>query len=42
MDLFKLRQDKTADEIIKEISDMVEQNPLCVKDDITASVVEIS
>ncbi len=42
MDFFKLRQDKTADEIIKEISDMVEQNPLCVKDDITASVVEIS
>lgn len=41
MDFFKLRQDKTANEIIKEISDMVEQNPLCVKDDITASVVEI-
>ena len=41
MDFFKLRQDKTADEIIKEISDMVESNPAAVKDDITASVVSI-
>ena len=41
MDFFKLRQDKTADEIIKEISELVEQNPTAVKDDITASVVAI-
>ncbi len=41
MDFFKLRQDKTAYEIIKEISDLVENNPNAVKDDITASVVSI-
>ena len=41
MDFFKLRQDKTADEIIKEISELVENNPSAIKDDITASVVAI-
>ncbi len=41
IDFFKLRQDKTADEIIKEISDLVENNPSAIKDDITASVVAI-
>ena len=40
-DFFKLRQDKTSDEIIKEISELVEQYPASVKDDITASVVTI-
>ena len=40
-DFFKLRQDKTAEEIVKEISDLVENNPEAVKDDITASVVSI-
>ena len=40
-DFFKLRQDKTADQIIKEISDLVENNPSAIKDDITASVVSI-
>ncbi len=41
MDFFKLRQDKTADQIIKEISELVENNPSSIKDDITASVVSI-
>ena len=41
MDFFKLRQDKTADQIIKEISELVENNPSAIKDDITASVVSI-
>ncbi len=41
MDFFKLRQDKTAEEIIKEISELVENNPTAIKDDITASVVAI-
>ena len=41
IDFFKLRQDKIADEIIKEISDLVENNPSAIKDDITASVVAI-
>lgn len=41
MDFFKLRQDKTPDEIIKEISDLVDKNPSAIKDDITASVVAI-
>lgn len=40
-DFFKSRQEKTAEEIIKEISDLVEQNPTSIKDDITASVVSI-
>ena len=41
MDFFKLRQDKSAEEIIKEISELVENNPTAIKDDITASVVAI-
>ena len=41
INFFKLRQDKSAEEIIKEISDLVEQNPTSIKDDITASVVSI-
>ncbi len=41
MDFFKLRQDKSAEEIIKEISELVENNPAAIKDDITASVVAI-
>lgn len=41
MDFFKLRQDKTPEEIVKEIADLVEQNPTAIKDDITASVVSI-
>lgn len=40
-DFFKLRQDKTPEQIIKEISDLVDQNPASIKDDITASVVAI-
>ncbi len=41
IDFFKLRHDKTAEEIINEISKLVELNPTSIKDDITASVVSI-
>lgn len=41
IEFFRNRQDKTPDEIIQEISDLVANNPTSIKDDITASVISI-
>lgn len=41
MDYFKLRQDKTPSQFVKEIAELVKSNPSAVRDDITASVIAI-